>query len=68
MLYQFKKITNLNKFSTKSTSFGYDINDVMPRLTAPRRRVGFCYTASSSGLTVNGGLLFDNAIKWAAGL
>ncbi len=62
------KIATLTTDATKTTSFGYDINAVMPGLTAPRRRVGFFYTASSSGLTVNGGLLFDNAIKWAAGL
>jgi hypothetical protein len=40
----------------------------MPGLTAPRRRVGFFYTASSATLTTSGGLLFDSAIKWAAGL
>jgi uncharacterized repeat protein (TIGR01451 family) len=62
------KIATLTTDVTKATSFGYDINAVMPGLTAPRRRVGFFYTSSSSGLTVNGGLLFDNAIKWAAGL
>jgi hypothetical protein len=62
------KIATLTTDATKATDFGYDINAVMPGLTAPRRRVGFFYTSSSSGLTVNGGLLFDNAIKWAAGL
>ena len=62
------KIATLTTDTTKATSFGYETNAVMPGLTAPRRRVGFFYTASSSALTVNGGLLFDNAIKWAAGL
>ena len=62
------KIATLTTDTTKATSFGYETNAVMPGLTAPRRRVGFFYTASSSALTANGGLLFDNAIKWAAGL
>jgi hypothetical protein len=62
------KIATLTTDATKATDFGYDTNAVMPRLIAPRRRVGFFYTASSAGLTTNGGLLFDNAIKWAAGL
>ena len=62
------KIATLTTDSTKATDFAYEANAVMPGLTAPKRRVGFFYTASSSGLTTNGGLLFDNAIKWAAGL
>jgi len=62
------KIATLTSDSTKSTDFGYDSGVVMPGLTAPARRVGFFYTASSSNLTANGGVLFDNAIKWAAGL
>ena len=62
------KIAILITDSTKATSFAYEANAVMPGLTAPRRRVGFFYIASSSALTANGGLLFDNAIKWAAGL
>ncbi len=52
----------------KLKNSGYETNVVMPGLTAPRRRVGFFYTASSASLTTSGGLLFDNAIKWAAGL
>jgi uncharacterized repeat protein (TIGR01451 family) len=62
------KIATLTTDATKATDFGYEANAVMPGLTAPRRRVGFFYTASSATLTTNGGLLFDNAIKWAAGL
>ena len=62
------KIATLTTDSTKATDFAYEANAVMPGLTAPKRRVGFFYTASSSGLTTNGGLLFDNAIKWAVGL
>lgn len=62
------KIATRTTDSTKATSFAYDANAVMPGLTAPRRRVGFFYTASSSSLTTSGGLLFDNAIRWAAGL
>ena len=62
------KIATLTTDSTKATDFGYEANAVMPGLTAPKRRVGFFYTASSASLTTNGGLLFDNAIKWAAGL
>lgn len=62
------KIAMLTTDTTKATDFGYASGVVMPGLTAPARRVGFFYTASSSTLTTNGGLLFDNAIKWAAGL
>lgn len=62
------KIATLTTDATKATSFGYASGTAMPGLTAPARRVGFFYTASSSGLTINGGLLFDNAVKWAAGL
>jgi hypothetical protein len=62
------KIATLTTDSTKSTDFGYLSGAVMPGLTAPARRAGFFYTASSAKLTTNGGLLFDNAIKWAAGL
>lgn len=62
------KIATLTTDATKATSFGYETNAVMPGLTATSRRVGFFYTASSSSLTTNGGLLFDNAIRWAAGL
>jgi hypothetical protein len=62
------KIATLTTDATKATDFGYEANIVMPGLTAPSRRVGFFYTASSTSLTTNGGLLFDNAIKWAAGL
>jgi hypothetical protein len=35
------KIATLTTDATKATDFGYDINAVMPGLTAPRRRVGF---------------------------
>ncbi len=62
------KIATLTTDTTKATGFGYEANTVMPGLAAPRRRVGFFYTASSTSLTTNGGLLFDNAVKWAAGL
>jgi uncharacterized repeat protein (TIGR01451 family) len=62
------KIATLTSDSTKATDFGYESGVVMPGLTAPARRVGFFYTASSSSLTTNEGLLFDNAIRWAAGL
>jgi len=62
------KIATLTSDSTKATDFGYASGSVMPGLTAPAARVGFFYTASSSALTTNGGVLFDNAIKWAAGL
>ena len=62
------KIATLTTDSTKATDFGYASGVVMPGLTAPARRVGFFYTASSSALTTNGALLFDNAIKWAAAL
>ncbi len=62
------KIATLTADSTKATDFGYSSGAVMPGLTAPSRRVGFFYTASSSSLTTNGGILFDNAVKWAAGL
>lgn len=62
------KIAALTTDSTKATDFGYEANSVMPGLTAPKRRVGFFYAASSTSLTTSGGLLFDNAIKWAAGL
>jgi hypothetical protein len=62
------KIATLTSDSTKVTDFGYESGVVMPGLTAPARRVGFFYTASSSSLTTNEGLLFDNAIRWAAGL
>ena len=62
------KIATLTSDSTKATNFGYVSGAVMPGLTAPERRVGFFYTASSSSLTTNGGLLFDNAVRWAAGL
>lgn len=62
------KIATLTTDSTKATDFSYASGVVMPGLTAPARRVGFFYTASSSSLTANGGLLFDNAVKWAAGL
>ncbi|MDQ3181421.1 MAG: hypothetical protein M3Q33_12975 [Acidobacteriota bacterium] len=62
------KIATLTTDATKATSFASETNAIMLGLTAPRRRVGFFYTASSSSLTTNGGLLFDNAIRWAAGL
>ncbi len=62
------KISTLTADSTKATSFGYVSGAVMPGLTAPARRVAFFYTASSSNLTSNGGVLFDNSIRWAAGL
>jgi len=62
------KIATLTTDTTKATSFGYEANAVMPGLTAPRRRVGLFYTASSASLTANGGLLFDAAVKWVAGL
>ena len=62
------KIATLTTDSTKATDFGYASGAVMPGLTAPARRVGFFYTASSATLTTNGGVLFDNAIRWAAGL
>lgn len=62
------KIATLTTDSTKATDFGYEANSVMPGLTAPKRRVGFFYSAASASLTTNGGLLFDNAVKWAAGL
>jgi hypothetical protein len=62
------KIATLTTDTTKATSFAYEANVVMPGLTAPKRRVGFFYTASSSSLTTSGGLLFDKAVKWAAGL
>jgi hypothetical protein len=62
------KIATLTTDATKATDFGYEANAVMPGLTAPKRRVGFFFTASSATLTTSGGLMFDNAIKWAAGL
>ena len=62
------KIATLTTDSTRATDFGYASGAVMPGLTAPARRVGFFYTASSATLTTNGGVLFDNAIRWAAGL
>ncbi len=61
------KIATLTTDATKATDFGYASGAAMPGLTAPAKRVGFFYTASSSALTTNGGLLFDNAVKWAAG-
>lgn len=62
------KIATLTTDTNKATSFGYANGTVMPGLTAPARRVGFFYTASSKTLTGEGILLFDNAVKWAAGL
>lgn len=62
------KVATLTSDTTKATDFGYANGAVMPGLTAPARRIGFFYTASSTSLTTNGGLLFDNAVKWAAGL
>jgi hypothetical protein len=62
------KIATLTTDATKATDFGYEADIVMPGLTAPSRRVGFFYTVSSTSLTTSGGLLFDNAVKWAAGL
>lgn len=56
------------KIFQKLKTSEYEANAVMPDLTAPRRRIAFFYTASSATLTTSGGLLFDNAIKWAAGL
>ena len=61
------KIAALTGDATKITDCGYDNGVVMPGLTAPARRVGFFYTSSSSSLTYEGGLLFDNAIRWAGG-
>ena len=62
------KIATITSDSTKATDFAYASGAVMPGLTAPSKRVGFFYTASSSALTANGGVLFENAIKWAAGI
>lgn len=62
------KIATLTGDSTKATSFGYASGAAMPGLTAPARRVGFFYAASSQPLTYEGSLLFDNAVRWAAGL
>jgi hypothetical protein len=62
------KIATLTSNTSRATIFAYTSGAAMPGLTAPARRVGFFYTASSSSLTTNGGLLFDNAIRWVAGL
>lgn len=62
------KFATLTSNSGRATSFGYANGAVMPGLTAPARRVGFFFTASSQPLTWEVGLLFDNSVKWAAGL
>jgi hypothetical protein len=63
------KIAALPGDATKMVIFGYDGDVTMTGLDAPARRVSVFLTdttAASANLTVNGGALFDAAVKWAA--
>ena len=63
------RIATLTGDATKFAIFGYDKMAAMPGLEAPARRVGFFLTdTTAAGLTTNGGLLFDAAVKWASEL
>jgi len=61
-------IATLTTDSTKSVIFGYEEGASMPGLDAPARRVGvFLSATGATALTGSGGLLFDSAVRWAAG-
>jgi hypothetical protein len=65
------RIATLNGDATKFVIFGYDNMAAMPGLEAPARRVGLFLTdttAASFTVNVNGGLLFDAAVKWGSEL
>lgn len=55
--------------ATRRTIYAYEKGAAMPGLAAPARRVQLFLTdGTASGLTTAGWSLFDNAVKWAAGL
>jgi hypothetical protein len=62
-------IARVNGSTTRAAVFAYDKGAAMPGLTAPGRRVGFFLgDTGAEVLTAQGARLFDNAVRWAAGL
>jgi len=50
----------------KTMIFAYETGDQMIEITAPARRVGFCfYTWTAQHANANAWKLFDGAVKWA---
>lgn len=61
------KVASLPGASTKWPIFAYDTGAQMPGLTAPARRAGFIFSATSAAnMTANGWLLFDTLYDWLA--
>jgi hypothetical protein len=62
-------IAKQNGDATRSVVYAYEKGAAMPGLAAPARRVQLFLTdATGASLTAAGASLFDNAVKWAAGL
>jgi hypothetical protein len=57
-----------DKNSGKVVIFAYELCEQMEKMHAPARRVGlFLDSEVASNLTINGWILFETAIRWAAG-
>ncbi|MEO1261951.1 MAG: HYR domain-containing protein [Bacteroidota bacterium] len=63
------KIGSIPGYSSRKLIFAYESGDPMVGMNAPARRVGFfLHNSTADELTTNGALLFDEAVKWAAGI
>jgi hypothetical protein len=62
------KVATLTSDTTKTVLYGYEQGTGLVGLRAPARRVGFFLAdIEATLLTANGRVLFDSAVRWAAG-